>query len=238
MSYLLVVLRSTYSAFIASFIAWQYFPNRAALGAAAVVAISLRITLESLLNQNRQAIWEERINPWRATFTLAMQIVIIFFTVFLIFGAMELFVIGDFSSEKSTRFGFGFQELFLHNLSVLTSGFVLCLLLSSGGLLLILAWNACHWSTSFIHFFWSSEVKSENFIQTAFSYMPHLFLEVVSYILAGLAGVFLSKAILKYPILSEEFRRVSMACIVIGAVSVGLLLMATSAEIYIAIRNP
>ena len=62
--------------------------------------------------------------------------------------------------------------------------------------------------------------------------LPHLILEALAYVIAGLAGVFISIAILKYAIGSSELHRVSVACLTLLSVALAVLLLATATEIY------
>lgn len=129
-----------------------------------------------------------------------------------------------------------FSELLRFNFTVLFGGTVFSMLYRAGGLVTILAWNAINWSNSIS----SYVLEISDSVGTAFaalvslSLLPHLILEVVAYVIAGMVGIFISKAVFKYKILSDEFSQVAKACMVLLlAASVTLLLSVTS-EIFLA----
>jgi uncharacterized membrane protein SpoIIM required for sporulation len=66
------------------------------------------------------------------------------------------------------------------------------------------------------------------------SLLPHLLFEAVAYVLAGMVGIFLSKALFKYPIFSDEFSRVAQACVFLLIISCALLALSVALEIYLA----
>lgn len=227
----IIFFKSVYISSVAFFISSIFFPNMQVLGATALCGIGLRPLVDRMLEMNRQSIWDEKISPWKANDKLALQILTLFFTIFSISGGLE-FVFGKTQALTNiTPFQFSYTELFLHNLSVLTAGIVLSVLFSSGGLILILSWNALHWSTSFLHYLSQFHQESNSLwtLVSASTWIPHLLFEIVAYVLAGLSGVFFSKAIVKYPIYSNELRRVSVACLLL--LFIGVLVLALAAEL-------
>ena len=90
-----------------------------------------------------------------------------------------------------------FLSLLGFNLKVLVVGFLLSALYRGGGLVLILSWNAFDWALA-LSGYARSIAESFGVLQSLVLLLglsPHLALEAISYVVAGMAGVFLSKAI-------------------------------------------
>ena len=102
--------------------------------------------------------------------------------------------------------------------------------------MLILGWNALNWSESIYQFVAASTgetgVISRLFLSAAL--LPHLITEVLAYVLAGMAGIFLSTAFAKYKLSSWEFFRVSRACVIILIAAAITLSAAAALEIWVA----
>jgi uncharacterized membrane protein SpoIIM required for sporulation len=104
-----------------------------------------------------------------------------------------------------------------------------------GGLLLIICWNASVWGVVFSYLAFClttgpNLVKALHTLLTIYlSVFIHLILESLAYILAGMSGLFLSKASIKYFSDQVKLNRVVRAVIILLVLS--LLLIALSALI-------
>jgi len=222
-------------------VAAYFFVESVELAATALVAIFLIFQMRNVLDQNRKAIWELQESPWKANAVLTGEITAIFFGIFVATFFLKAAFPEQFSAHSVSierYFRNEFQPLFEHNFQVLLAGFILSLIYRSGGLILILAWNAINWAVSILGVMEYLVARSSTGVILRGVYstliLPHLTLEIISYVIAGMAGVFLSIALFKYNFLSKKFFRVSRACLVLILVAVAVLLLATYVEIHIA----
>ncbi|MCB0351895.1 MAG: hypothetical protein KDD64_00170 [Bdellovibrionales bacterium] len=232
-----IALRSAYAAFIASLIVYLLFPDKAELGASALCGLELRTLIDTLLTRNRIYIWKEKLHPAKANSELALQLLTLFGTVFVVFGLAEIFVSGGGRLTMSPKSSTSFPELYYTNFVVLTTGILLSLLFSGGGLLLILNWYAFHWSTSLVYFgtaVAAGRVGLWEVTKTAGSWLPFLGLEVIAICLSGLGAVFLSKALRKYELRSVPMKRVAKTALLLIVVSFFILAVATLVELSFA----
>jgi hypothetical protein len=233
-----LVLASASTA-VALLISRHYFHANLIMAASAFIALALVNRMNSFLEANRKAIWEDEESPLKANERLAKEITIIFLGIFLtaIFlqvVATDLF--GVHSHASSLAFRNVFEALFTHNLSVLLIFIFLAALYRAGGLVIILAWNALHWSETLVAHFENITLRQGlvRAIGVALAIVPHLLFETIAYIVAGMGGVFLSKALTKYSLSSPKFQRVSVAVLMLWGGAVMLLLLATTFEVYLA----
>ena len=215
-----------------------FFRDALLVASTGLTAIFLVTLMNELLTENRDAIWLHRKSAWTANSVLTMKVVAIFTSVFLatiacqvaapVYFLAPLVSVGPLFSNQP-------GPLFLHNLRVLIACVLLAFIYRGAGILLVICWNAMIWSVSiftFIHTAHATGVHHAWFY--ALAVMPHLILETVSYVTAGMTGVFLSKAIFKYKLSSSKFFRVSRACVVILAASVFCLWLAMKFEVSLA----
>ena len=216
------------STLLASLLAQRYFAAHETMATCALLALGLASFSQEILEYNRRAIWGQELSPALANRKLALEFAGIFVGIFsarvfwLNLHPLANTLLPDNSFQNSL------PTLLLHNLQVLGVGIVLALLYQASGLILILGWNALGWATSIV----AAVSATSNLLGLwhgallALGLLPHLVLEVISYVLGGMSGVFLSKAFLKYPLRSAEFRRVAIAC----ASLFGLAILALTAS--------
>lgn len=224
-------------AFFSALVAQRYFFDFREMATCAFTALGLSSLLSQLLDENRRAIWEQKISPWNANSRLAASFAALFMG---IFAAVVFLAYLAGHSYQDLDLGQLYQNesslLFFHNASILITGALLAVVYRAGGLVLILAWNALHWAEAI--FSYIQQVRIEVGLSKAgllfLAILPHLVLEALAYVIAGLAGVFISIAVCKYPFTSPELRRVGFACLTLLAVSLGVLVLATIFEIYLA----
>lgn len=217
----------------------RYFSHSYEMATSALIAISLGSCMERFLDENRRAIWEERIPSFRANSRLAAQLLAVFLGVLCAALCLQLGFPGTFlpaEEEYEAAFRNELYPLFMHNVSVFTGAFIFGLLYRAGGLVVVLAWNALYWSRSFVELGQSlvEHVDRLALLLSPFAILPHLIWEVVAYVLAGMAGVFMSKAALKYNWQSDAMSRVSRACVYILIAGIGALAVSCLLEIYVA----
>lgn len=225
------------SALFSFWVAWRYFYEVRQMAACALTALGLASLLSELLEANRKAIWQDKISPWRANHKLAAEFTAIFTGIFC--AALVLEILYGSKQQPINLdqiYRNQFIELLSHNMAILLTASILAIVYRAGGLVMILAWNASHWAEAV--FSYLMQIQQQSGVSTAaliFSaILPHLILEALSYLVAGLAGVFISIALFKYQLGSSELRRVSIASLTLVLVAICILFLATSSEIYLA----
>ncbi|MBI3557515.1 MAG: stage II sporulation protein M [Deltaproteobacteria bacterium] len=215
-----------------------FFRESLLIASTGLTAIFLVTLMNELLTENRDAIWVHRRSAWTANSVLTLKVVTIFMSVFGATIACQLAAPVYFLApvtQAGPLFSNQAGPLFLHNLRVLIACMLLAFIYRGAGILLVICWNAMIWSLSIFSFIHSAH---ETGVPHAWFYtlavMPHLILETVSYVTAGMTGVFLSKAIFKYKLSSSKFFRVSRACVVILLASVVCLWLAMKFEVSLA----
>ncbi len=225
------------AAIAALFTADYFFPEVRGMAACALITFGLAPHLSVLLEANRSRIWDEKLSPWKANRILVLEFIAIFFGIFAVAAGAHFFTspaaVGR-AFDEAYRNSVG--DLYYHNTAVLSAGFFLALAYRAAGLTLVLSWNALHWAETLAVYLvrvgMSSGVNTSVWLSGAL--IPHLLLEVLAYVMAGMAGVFLSKALCKYSWISPPFRRVAWASITLLTISLGALGLAAAAEVYIA----
>lgn len=216
-----------------------YFSEYLEISAAALISIGLGATLQAYLDENRTAIWKDKRSPYLANSVLALQLIGIFLGIFLPTVCFQAYSIVDAKPlfmELSASFDKGFILLFLDNVQIMFVGILFAFWYRSGGLMLLLAWQAVHWALSFhYHIVEIGSVQNSAavFVMVAII-VPYLVLEVLAFVLAGMSGVFMSKALEKYSASSDQFIQVTRACIVILAIAIISLFLATVFEAQLA----
>ncbi len=223
------------SALVALLIGEYYFPSVRLMASAALIALSLSNLTQTKLEENRRAIWEDRESPYRANLALARYFFKVFSAIFFVAIVFDWMLLEHWQVAMRIvpRYRNEFLPLFTHNSGVLLACGLLSLVYGSGALTLVLAWNALHWAQSLSPALLSSDQGIFSRVLYATSLLPHLVCEVLAYVLAGMAGTFLGKALLKYNLLSREFYRVSRACVVILMFALAALLLGSFFEVYL-----
>jgi hypothetical protein len=224
------------SALIALVVGEHYFPNARIMASAALIAISLTTLTQRKLDENRIAIWEEKHSPYQANLALAGYFLTVFTAIFLVALIFDAVWLDRWQAAPriAPRYRNQFLPLFAHNSGVLLACGLLPLVYGSGALTLVLTWNALNWSQSLSPVLLYSDHSLFARTLYAASLLPHLVCEVLAYVLAGMAGTFFGKALLKYNLLSMEFHRVSRACVVIILFSLSALLLGSLFEVHLA----
>ncbi len=201
--------------------AWWLFPNEVSLIAVFLAAILSDDSIERVLEWNRAAIIERGMWPLKANLTLTFKLLMVFLGCVVGFSslglALPLETVEQLFSHQlenmldqpfaELRFG-NVSALLLNNTYVLLFFFAIALPFRHGGVMLAIAWNASVWGATFsvLARRWTEQGGPElgwAWLRVMAACTPHMALEAAAYVLAGLAGVFLSKALVKYSIDSE-----------------------------------
>ncbi len=227
-----------------------FFPASGGLVAVFLIVLSLEAEMVAVLEENRDAIWTYRENPHRANVRLAGKMVCLFLGMTLGFGIMTFALEGvtkglgpqldRFSQEylriQGVDFGTAGANL-RHNGIVLVGCFLCAVLFRAGGALLVLGWNASVWGA--VYGFMVRTQPSGKLLYGAkvvATTLPHVALEATGYVLAGLAGIFLSKAMAKYRWDSSPFRHVALASAQLLVIGLGLVAAGANVEAWVTPR--
>ncbi len=196
--------------------AWWLFPDEVSLIAVFLASITTADSIERVLEGNRVAIFDRKEQPFRANLRLSNKLLMMFLGCVAGFSilslALPLEMVEKLFSHQllasaNQRFPilhFGnVGGLLLNNLYVLLFFFAIALPFRQGGVMLAIAWNASVWGSTFAVLArrWSMENGPplvEAWVRVMAACGTHMALEAAAYTLAGLAGVFLSKAFYKH----------------------------------------
>lgn len=224
------------------------FPGAAGLVAVALVAFSLLSEMVLVLEENREAIWVRRRPPREANLRLAAKLLAAFLGMFLGFAAMAFLLPEEtartaFAAQIAGRdrvgiVGVDFGEpwaLLTHNGIVLVGCFLFGLFFRAGGALLVLGWNASVWGA--VYGVLSRGQPSGGAwyaARVALATGPHIALESSAYVLAAIAGIFVSKGIAKHGLDSNAFWRVAWSSLSLLVMGLGVVAAAAWAEALLA----
>ena len=177
------------------------------------------LTLDSsgrLLEWNRRAIFDLGYDPSHANVRLVMLILGMFAGTMVGFSSLTFWLpletvqtvfshqLADYGSQTFPDLMFGSpSELFVGNLYVLLFFFLIAMAFRQGGLMLAVAWNASVWGATFgmLARRWAEDGGPPllgAYARVMAATIPHMTLEAIAFVLAGFAGVFLSKGLVKY----------------------------------------
>lgn len=202
-----------------------------------------------VLRRNRDDIWQRRTKPAEANRAAALRL-------FSLFGGTTLaFTVAAslLDEEARARFAFAmtvagiadesildrsfgtFAGLLLHNVAVWATFFLLALVYRSYGALLALAWNGCVWGVVLTELLRRGVVAAEApgpalVLASMIAILPHLALEALAYVLASLAAIFASRALVRYGPRDARLGQVMLACAGILAASLLALSLAALLE--------
>lgn len=207
-----------------------------------LTAISLSFRFGFLLDEHRDTILEQRKRPLRAHVIAGASLVALFLgvcaayasfvgllsssSIDVVFGFVSQITGKDSGTFLHGRFA-GFGRLFAHNARVMAATVLVCLLYRSYGAVLVLGWNACIWIVTLGMLTRRTVEASAKDpwavagISTA-AVLPHLVLELTGYVVAVLAGIFISKAVTRYDWGDRRFQEilVSSAQLILGALAI------------------
>lgn len=225
------------------------FPGAMGIVAVFLHSLSLLAAFDWILEKNGDDIWRRRIHPAHANLDMTLSLLVLFsgalcvyFTIALLMPAVlgaRLFATqleGAVVQLAQMHFAH-FGPILAHNLVALLT-FLFFALLYRAGAVFAVVWNASVWGAIFGVTTTQASVAGETTLMTASKLlcctMPHLVAEAVAYILSAMAGMFLSKAMLKYRWSDAKFYQVLRACTVILLLALGTLLLAACLESQVA----
>jgi uncharacterized membrane protein SpoIIM required for sporulation len=232
-------------AMMGSFFAGWLFPNEAGIVAVFLASISSTDSIERLLSWNRALILSKTVSPATANGRIAKRLLALFIGATIGFSIFAMTLpladveqlyshqLQELANPEFGKMAFGHPgDIAIHNIYVLLFFFIIALPFRQGGVMLAIAWNASVWGATFAVLArnWANTEtlsSTEAFGRVLLACGPHLILEASAFICAGVAGVFLSKAFLRYALESEAFgsvlKSVSMLLLI------GLVLVLTGA---------
>jgi hypothetical protein len=232
--------------------AYLLFPAEASMIGVFLVALGQARTVHTMLDRNRDAVWQKGQPAWPANVQLATSLMMLFVGVFLSYAIVTFVVpadrvaaifsrqVGGFGGRSLTEVQFDDLGAVLgHNMVVMLVGFLFAILYRHGGMVLVLAWNASVWGVVFA---WIARSAPDTgaggeilyFLKSMIAILPHLLLESVAYILVAIAGVFLSKNMAIYKWGSSHFSRGLRDVAGIGLVGLAVLVVASAVEALVA----
>lgn len=221
--------------------------SQAGIFAVFLTASTLAAPLTDWLDDNREAIWHRRENPWLANTRTVFGLLAIFFGMAFAFTALAAWL-----GEPDIHRGFGFATarigpeenlfqrefgpwfvLLKRNLVVLAVLLILTLVFRTHGALLVLGWNAAAWSGVLVLLTIRvvPATDSARFVAAVAAALgPHIVLEASAYVVAALGAIFFSRGVALYPPADRRFMQVLRAAAALLMASVGLLVAAALVE--------
>jgi len=227
------------------------FPNEASLLSVFLVSLSANDSMERILNWNHWSIVKRGRPPAEANLRLILLLASIFTGATIGWSAMGLTLSPElvrelFSHQVSAERAlfpdiyFGeYVPILKHNLFVFFFFFLIALPFRRGGVMLAIAWNASVWGATFgvMAREWSS-AEGLRLIATwprvMMAVTPHMTLEAIAYVLAGLSGVFWSRGVERHDLTSESMGAVMRSVVVMMAIGVALVALGAAVETSVA----
>lgn len=248
----LLVLEGALVTVAGVFGAWWLFPDEASLVSLFLASISTTDSMERILLWNRRAIQEQGEPPARANLRLTVKFLAIFLGCFVTFGAFgALLPMSTAQRLFSHQLGPGVRQLFpaldfgdfgplvSHNLYVTLFFFAIALPFRQGGVMLAISWNASVWALTFAAMArrWSlsgGPPLGEAVLRVMAACTPHMAAEGVAYVTAGLAGVFLSRGVMRHGIDSPVLHSILLSVMWMMLGALGLVVLAAAWEANVA----
>ncbi len=228
------------------------FPKDPALVAVAITSILLLPSLYNFTSLEESA--EKNsvfslLQIWQENKTLICLYLALFFGSFFVFAFFSLVLPSLsanflFKQQLDVLFGVGhafsssvFMNLLTNNFKVLMLCFLISLIAGNGSIFLII-WNASVWGTIFgtiaktaaLSIGGSSMVV---FVLILLSVLPHVFLEILSYLFGVISGTVISEGLVKEKLLSRELYTVIMSNIAILIAGIVVLVIAVGVETWV-----
>jgi len=232
--------------------AWWLFPNEVSLISVFLASIITTDSIERVLEWNRVAIFERDEVPLDVNLTLANKLLMMFLGCVVGFSALSLTLPLDtvehlFSHQLLASYGQTFTTMhfgsvdgvLLNNFYVMLFFFAIALPFEKGGVMLAIAWNASVWGSTFsvLARRWSLDGGPgvyEAWARVMAACTTHMALEAAAYVLAGLAGVFLSKAFHKHAIDSDPMVSILFSAATMLGLALALLVLGAFWEGHLA----
>ncbi|MDO8661387.1 MAG: stage II sporulation protein M [Candidatus Woesearchaeota archaeon] len=228
------------------------FPKDPALVAVAITAILLLPSLYNFTSLEESAEKGSEfslLKVWKENKTLLGLYLALFFGSFFVFAFFALVLPSLsanflFKQQLEVLFGVGhafsssmFMDLLTNNFKVLMLCFLISLFAGNGSIFLII-WNASVWGTIFGTIAKTAAVSIGGssavvFVLILLSVLPHVFLEILSYILGVISGTVISEGLVKEKLLSKELHAVVISNITILIAGLVVLVIAVGVETFV-----
>jgi uncharacterized membrane protein SpoIIM required for sporulation len=233
--------------------AWFFHSTNTFGGALMFANGALAGFISPLFQRNAKEIWSGTVSPWRANRLLLTDLLLLFMGLLVGFLVLPLYVgmsayahtfdgISRFidirrASLASLDFA-GTPDIALVNVRVVVVFFLVGLIFRYVGALIAVVWNASTWGVVFAAAIAGGLSPGPargtgsllEGLQLGIITLPHLLLETAAYLCAAMAGVFLSRAVVRYRLDSERLAQVIRAVLTLLAVALGLVVIAALSE--------
>jgi hypothetical protein len=231
------------AAFLGTAFGWWLFPNEVSLVAIFLASIATSDSIARVLDGNRRAIFERGIAPWIANRRLIFLMLAMFAGTVLGFSTIVLvlpletaeaifaYQLSDYGTTSFVTLEFGnVWAILFSNLYVLLFFFIIAMPFRQGGVMLAIAWNASVWGATFgvLARRWALDsglLFIDAYGRVITACLPHMAAEACAYVLAGFAGVFLSKGLAKHALYSEVLESIGRTVVVMMLLGAGLVVV-------------
>ncbi|MFN7160187.1 MAG: stage II sporulation protein M [Candidatus Gracilibacteria bacterium] len=247
--YFLLFLRGIIATVIAYIASHCLFRNGVLTVTLFLTVIQLYDLLHYLLDKNHESIQTRTLAAFKANIRLVLE----FFSVFLgilltLVAAFVLFSEATAYLQSESLF-IPFRELITSNhaffsfpdfITILINNFKLFLifflfsLVFRLGVIFVLAVNATIWASIIATITVNGDFLQLRLLKALLIISPHMILEVCAYIVCALAGIFLSRALSKYHLLTLNFFKPAETSLVLLLSGLGLLIIGSFIEAVIA----
>ena len=251
--YLILFFLSFGASIIGIGFGWILFHGEAGIISVFLTSFALLGLVNQLFEVNKTEIWEEVTSPYEANKMLGISLLVLFLGIFAGYGAVTVMLPAETIPElfgrqlgnyQNISLEFRFSQIdfgtvfsvFLHNLTVFLVVFFLSFFFRGGGLLLIITWNASVWGCVMayvakycVHLYGFCSGCAKSMVATC-NFFFHLLPESAGYVLCAMAGLFMSKACIKYYNDMKKLLRVTRASVVILIIGTALLFFAACIE--------
>ena len=230
--------------------AWWFFHGTDTFGGALLFAVAgLAGFIFPLFQRNAKELWSGRLGPWEANGLLLLDLLVLFLGLvagFLIlplvlgadtygqlFSGIARFV--DVRRASLGNFAFsGTLDIILVNLRVAMVFFLIGLFFRYVGTLIVLVWNASTWGVVFAASISGGLAGGKatllDGVRLGVVVMPHLVIETGAYLCAAMGGIFLSRALGRYRLMSDRFEQVGRSVLILVAVAMVMVILAAMLE--------
>lgn len=232
---------------------WWFFRGHDTFNGALLFTLcALAGLIYPVFQRNSKEIWSGQVPPGTANLWLMRDMGLLFSGITLGFLATTVTVgaaayqaefpaggtLIDLRRLAWTSFDFApLKDILANNLRVFLVFLLVGLLFRYVGILFIVIVNAAHWGVVLgaaacgtLQFGRGGWIDAIALLATV---APHLALELAAYVLAGMAGIFLNRGLMRYTVTSRHFTTVATASLQITVLGLALVIAAAVAEVLI-----
>jgi uncharacterized membrane protein SpoIIM required for sporulation len=236
---------------IGIFLGMFLFPNDPALIAVAIASILFIPSLQKLTYTEEHKTRKKHGTQLKHILTDYKQLIKIyiyaFFGVFFTFTFFSLILPSLaanhlFQQQLNVFYGSAFStglfyDILINNIKVLLLVFILSIIAGNGAILLIV-WNASVWGTIFGTIVKTGSVAAgisaaSAFFIVLFTVLPHMFLEILSYVLSVVSGTVISEGFVREKLSSPKMQRILQVNLTLIGVAILILVLAGVIEAFV-----